>query len=636
MLGYIRESVQGWIAWAIVILLIIPFALWGINQYFGNGGSLVVATINGEEISQKAYQREYYMQRDRARQMLGEQFDVSMMDEQIKQKALDDIVNREVLTQTAKEAGFRISDDFLVQTIEGFEAFQENGKFSNALYKQQLSAQGESPATFEHRIKRAVLAQQMYSGLSATPVVTEHDVNYLLKLMEQTRDISYMILKADGFKQDTDVTEDAIKQYYDEHQQRYMTPEMVSLSYIELDASKLATDKQPTEEELKQFYNERASLYVTPEERRTSHILISLGADATEEQIAAAKKKAEDLRKQIEEGADFAKLAKEYSDDPGSAKQGGDIGFFGKDNLDPAYEEAMFKLKVGEVSEPVLSAFGYHIIKLDEIREQKAKPFEEVKPTLIEEYQRGIAERKFFDLSEKLTNLAYEVPDTLQDAAGATGLEIKTTDLFPRAGGKGIAANPKVLAAAFSDEVLKQGYNSEAIGLGENHVVFIRVKDHQEARVKPLDDVRAQIKTHIINDKARARAEETGNNIIEQLGKGEATPEAAAKIVSVEWKNAGELKRTDRSIDSKIVQQAFKMAKPAEGKSSYSGVALPSGDYAVIGVNKVTDADVSKIDESKRLNLTRNLSGIRGDVAYEDFLQSLKDRSNITIQKDNL
>ena len=296
----------------------------------------------------------------------------------------------------------------------------------------------------------------------------------------------------------------------------------------------------------------------------------------------------------------------------------------------------MFKLKVGEVSEPVLSAFGYHIIKLDEIREQKAKPFEEVKPTLIEEYQRGIAERKFFDLSEKLTNLAYEVPDTLQDAAGATGLEIKTTDMFPRSGGKGIAANPKVAAAAFSDEVLKQGYNSEAIGLGENHVVFIRVKDHQEARVKPLEDVRAQIKTHIINDKARVRAEETGNNIIEQLGKGEATPEAAAKIVNVEWKNAGELKRTDRSIDSKIVQQAFKMVKPAEGKSSYSGVALPSGDYAVIGVNKVTDADGSKIDESKRLNLTRNLSGIRGDVAYENFLQSLKDRSNITIQKDNL
>ncbi|KPJ96776.1 MAG: hypothetical protein AMJ55_01820, partial [Gammaproteobacteria bacterium SG8_15] len=173
MLGYIRESVQGWIAWAIVILLIIPFALWGINEYFGTGGSLVVANVNGEEITQQTYQREFYLQRDRMREMFGDQFNPSLMDPQIKQKALDDIINREVIVQTANEVGYRISDDFLVQTIQGFEAFQENGEFSNQLYKQQLSAQGESPSTFEYRIQRAVLSQQMYSGVAATPVVTK-------------------------------------------------------------------------------------------------------------------------------------------------------------------------------------------------------------------------------------------------------------------------------------------------------------------------------------------------------------------------------------------------------------------------------------------------------------------------------
>jgi peptidyl-prolyl cis-trans isomerase D len=636
MLGYIRESVQGWIAWAIVILLIIPFALWGINEYFGTGGSLVVANVNGEEITQQTYQREFYLQRDRMREMFGDQFNPSLMDPQIKQKALDDIINREVIVQTANEVGYRISDDFLVQTIQGFEAFQENGEFSNQLYKQQLSAQGESPSTFEYRIQRAVLSQQMYSGVAATPVVTKHDVDYLLKLQEQTRDIGYMVLKADSFKQEADATEEAIKQYYDQNSDRYMAPEMVSLEYLELNAASLATDEQPTEEELKQFYEERASLYVTPEERRTRHILVNVDTGATQEQIQAAKQKAEDLRKQIAEGADFEKLAKENSDDPGSAQLGGDIGFFGKDSLDPAYEEAMFSLKVGEVSEPVLSAFGYHIIELEEIREQKAKPFEEVKPTLIAEYQQGIAERKYFELTEKLTNLAYEVPDTLEDAAGATGLEIKTTNLFPRTGGTGIAANPKVAAAAFSDDVLKQGYNSEPIGIGENHVVVIRVKEHQDAKLKPFDAVKETIKAQLINEKARERAKQQGLNIIEQLAKGEATPAAAAKIVNVEWNEAGELKRTDRTIDGKIVQQAFKMAKPQEGKTSFAGTQLASGDYAVVGVNKVTDGDVASMEEAKRQTLSRNLAGIRGEAAFVNLLQNLKNNSSIIVQEDNL
>ncbi|MEJ2179994.1 MAG: SurA N-terminal domain-containing protein, partial [Gammaproteobacteria bacterium] len=300
------------IAWAIVILLIIPFALWGINEYFGTGGPLVIANVNGEEISQQAFQREYYNQRDRMRQMFGEQFNPSLMDPQIKKKALDDIINREVLVQSANDVGYRISDEYLVQTIQGFESFQEDGKFSNNLYKQQLNAQGESPSTFEYRIQRAILSQQLYSGISATSIVTKQDVDQLLKLQEQTRDIGYMVLKADNFKQDADATDEAIKKYYDEHSERYMTPEMVSLQYIELNAKDLSSDEQPTEEELKQFYEERSSLYVIPEERRTRHILINVDAGASEEQTQAAKKKAEDLHKQIVEGADFEKLVSHH------------------------------------------------------------------------------------------------------------------------------------------------------------------------------------------------------------------------------------------------------------------------------------------------------------------------------------
>jgi len=637
MLGYIRERVQGWIAWAIITLLIIPFALWGINQYFHGGGSAVVATVNGEEINQKAFQQEFHLQRERMRQMLGAQFNPNLIEDQLKSRTLDDMINHELLIQAADEYGYRISNDFVVKTIESIEGFQDDGKFSNTRYKQLLHEQGETPASFEKRMQRAILTQQSYSGLASTVLVTKRDVDYLLRLQEQTRDIGYMVLKADDYKKSDDASDELIKQTYEKNTDGYMTPEMVSLQYVELDAKDLVDkQKQPTDDELKQFYDERSNLYVVPEERKTSQILLSVKPDATPEQIDVIKKKAEDIRKQLVAGADFAKLAKQYSEDPGSSKLGGDIGFFGKGSLDPAYEKAMFALKVGEISEPVLSAFGYHIIKLDEIHEAKVKSFEQVKSELITEYKQSLADKKYFELADKLTTRAYEANDTLQDAADATGLTIKTTDLFPKIGAKGLASNQKILNAAFSDDVLGRGYNSEPIELGENHVVVIRVKDHQEAKRKSLDEVKEQIKQQIILDKARERAAETGANIIEQLSKGEATPSAAAKIANTEWKQAGELKRTDRGIDPKIVQQAFRLARPTSDKSVFGGVELASGDYAVMGVSKVSDGDPAKLDDAKRTTVERTLDSVDGLQAYDNYLQSIKASASITVHKDNL
>ena len=638
MLGYIREQVQGWIAWAIIILLIIPFALWGINQYFHGGSDINVATVNGEAIAQKAYQHELQMQRERLRQMLGAQYNPGLMDEQLKLRTLNDMVDHELLSQAAHNNGYRVSSDLVIQTIETIDGFQQDGKFSNARYKQLLQAQGETPSTFESRMHRAILTQQSYSGLAATEFATPRDVDYMLKLQEQTRDIGYLVLKADDYKKAEDASDEAVKQMYEKNKDSYKTPEMVSLQYVDLDAKNLVDrTKQPTDDELKQFYDDRSSMYTVPEERKSSHILLKVDPGATKEQIEAVKKKAEDIRKQLEGGADFAELAKKYSDDPGSSKLGGDIGFFGKGNLDPAYEKALFALKVGEISEPVLSSFGYHIIKLTDIHEAKVKTFEQVKPTLLGEYQQSQAEKKYFDLADKLTNRAYETNDTLQDAADATGLKIQTTELFPRSGGgKGIAANPKVLKAAFSQDVLVSGYNSEPIELGTNHVVVIRIKEHHEAKPKTLDEVKEQIKQQIITEKARERAEQTGTNIIEQLTKGEATPSAAAKIANTEWKQAGNLKRTDHTIDVKIIEQAFRLEHPAQDKSVFGGVQLASGDYAVMGVSKVTDGDPAKIDQAKRKTLERNLISMDGEEAYDNYLQSLKSSATIELHKDNL
>ncbi len=636
MLHFIREKIQGWIAWAIVILLIIPFALWGINEYMGGGGPLTVATVNGEEISQRDFQQNYSMQRQRMREMLGAQYDASVFDARIKEQALQDLIDQELLTQQAKDAGLRVADESVKQTILSIDAFKENGQFSNQLYTRVLQAQGESPATFEQRLQRAILTQQLHSGVSTSALVTDEEMQRLLKLENQTRDIDHLLLKAESFKDEADAGDEALQKFYEQHRDEFMTPEQVSIEYVELKATDLGQDVQPTEEELKQFYEERVSQFQLPEERRTRHILISVQEGADEETVNKAREKANDIRKQLTEGADFAKLAEEYSDDPGSSKLGGDIGYFGRGSLDPEYENTMFSLKEGEISEPVLSSFGFHIIKLEEIRAEKSKSYDEVKDELLNDYRRNIADRKFFEQAEKLTTLAYEVPTTLSDAAGAVGLEIQSTPLFSRAGGPGIAANPQVAQAAFSNEVLAEGYNSEPIEIGENHVVVLRIKEHVEKKPRTLDEAKTEIKNRLMNEIAREKATKRGEEIIQRLRSGD-QPQAVATELQLEWIKSGELKRSDRKIDSAIVKQAFKLSRPAgEGASSFGGTALANGDYAVIAVNKVTDGDITQIEEANKLNLKRTLAGIRGDTSFNDLLANMKEGARIVIQQDNL
>ena len=635
MLYFIREKIQGWIAWAIVILLIIPFALWGINQYFGGGGPLVVATVNGEEISQKEYQQNYYMQRNRMRQMLGAQYDPNLFDARVKEQALQDLIDQELLIQNAHDVGYRVAEESVKQTILGIDAFKEDGKFSTQAYTRALQAQGESPASFEQRLHRAILTQQLHSGVASSTIVTENELERLLKIENQTRDIEHLLLKSAKFKDQADVSDEALQQYYEAHRDEFMTPEQVSIEYVELKAADLGNDAQPSEEELQQFYKERESQFHVPEERRTRHILIAVKEGADEETIKKAREKANEIRQKLLAGADFAKLAEEYSDDPGSSKLGGEIGFFGRGNLDPEYEKAMFALKVDEISEPVLTSFGFHIIQLEEIHAEKSKPFAEVKDELIAEYRKNVAERKYFDEADKLTRLAYEVPTTLADAAGAVGLEIKTTPLFTRKGGPGIAANPKVVKAAFSNDVLVEHFNSDPIEMGENDIVVLRVKDHVEKKPRSLEEAKEEIKARLVADKATEKAKQQGEDIVKRLQAGD-DPQAVAKEFELEWTKSGELKRNDRKIDSAIVDQAFKLSRPQEGKASFGGTALANGDYAVIAVNKVTDGDVAKIEPSAKLNLKKTLAGIRGEADFTDLLETIKAKARIVVQQDSI
>jgi peptidyl-prolyl cis-trans isomerase D len=635
MLHFIREHAQGWIAWIIVGLLIIPFALWGINKYFGGGGKLVAATVNGNEISQQDFRQAFYQQRSRMQQMLGAQYDAQLFDPQIKQRVINDLVERELLMQNASDEGYRVSDQTVVATIQGIDAFRQDGVFSKSLYQQQVQAQGQTPAAFEQRVKRMILTGQLPDGLASTVFVTDAELDAAIRLQEQTRDFQYLVLPVAKYQDAGKADEAAVKAYYDQHSDRFMTEEKVQVEYVELDAAALSSDKQPSDDELREFYQANKSQFQVPEERRASHILVQVPEGADEAAVKAARAKIDDLYKKIKAGESFEKLAKENSDDPGSAEAGGDLGYFRRGIMEPDFEKAVFSLKEGEVSEPVLTSFGFHIIKLTGIRAAKSKPFAQVRDDILKQYQADATERKYFDLAEKLTNLAYETPDSLSTVAEQLGLELKKSPFFSRRGGAGIFANPRVVSTAFSDDVLHQGYNSEPIELGENHVLVLRVAEHQEARQRPLAEVQEQVKQQVIQDEAREAVKAAGEAAVKQLLAGEAS-DAVAKSLALEWKASADVTRSAKGVDSTVLKQAFKLSKPAAGSASYGGVVLSSGDYALIRLTKVTDGDPAAMSKEARETLKRRLAAVQASNAQLELVNTLKAPAKITINSDEL
>jgi peptidyl-prolyl cis-trans isomerase D len=635
MLSFIRERAQGWVAWVIVGLLIIPFALWGINEYLGNGGRLAVADVNGTEISQGEFQQAFYEQRGRMQQMFGEQYDARLLDPQIKQRTINLLIDRELLLQYANEMGYRVSDKTVVATIQSIDAFREDGAFSTGLYQQQVQAQGQSPAAFEQRVKRLMATSQLPDGLAATVLVTDAELDKAIKLQEQTRDFQYLILPTSKYQDESVANEAAIKAYYEQHLKWFMTTEKVSVEYVELSAAALAPDEEPNEEKLRELYDSNSSQFQVPEERQASHILIQLEDGVDEAAVNAARDKANDLVAKIKSGESFEDLAKTNSDDPGSAELGGDLGYFGRGVMEPDFEQAVFALNEGGISEPVLTSFGFHIIKLTGVRAEASKPFEEVREELLKQFQLDVAERQYFDLTEKLTNLAYESPDSLSEIADQLGLAIKQSPLFGRTGGADIFANKQTVAAAYSNDVLKQGFNSEPIEIGANHVVVLRMLEHQEAKQRPLEDVQAQVKTQLIREKAIESTKAAGEALIKQLETGEDS-KAAAQSLALEWKVAKAVKRTAEKMDAAVVNQAFGLKRPAEDSVSFGGGAFASGNYVIIQLDKVADGNPATFEKSERETLKRRMADALGNDAQTYLIETLKSQASIIVQKDEL
>ena len=633
MLQIIRDRSQGVFAWIIVGLISVPFALWGINSYFGGGGDDSIAEVDGVKISPRQVQNAYQQQRDRLQQMFGGKIPENLFSEEVmKSQILDQLIEKEILIKAATDNGMRVGDRQLAALITGIDAFHSDGKFDSAQYERVLAQQGMSPKLFENRIRRDLIAAQISDAVVKSEFTLDSEIDAQLRLQQQQRDMGYMVLPVSKYLDGIELTAEELRTYYDTNSARYMQPEQVTIDYLELKSDDIASTIDVSKEQLRQRYETQKLNFRTAEERKASHILISAASSASDQEVSAAKIKIEALLQRINGGEDFAEMAKAESQDPGSAKKGGDLGFFGLGVMDKAFEEATFALEKGEVSAVVRSAFGFHIIKLEDVKGGETKPYEAVAAELKREMQNDLAAEIFFNKAEQLASLTYEQPDTLAIAAEQLQLTVQSSDFFARSGGAGITSDPKIATAAFNEDVLVRGNNSETIELADTHLVVLRINQHKPEALRPFDEVSAAIETSLKRDKATAKTLEEGKALFAKLQAGE-KPESLAAAREIEWQQQGALLRDNSEVDRSIVQATFRMVHPAEGEFVSEQLSLASGDQALVVLSGVKPGDVASAEATARTDATQRIERANSSAAEQALIAGLRERAEITTKQ---
>ena len=632
MLVDIRRNFQKAAAVAIIGLLVLAFASWGIADYVTGFTQVKVASINGSVITDQAYAQARQLQEQRYRASLGDNYQPGTLDDPtIKMTLVQELVDDFLRVDDAKSNGYRVSPQRLTKTITEIDAFHDEQGFDRELYQQILNRQGFSISRFEADLAQSIITEQIRTGLSKSSVIAEPELDLLLRLQGEQRDIRFQLITRDDQLDKLEVSDQAIQDFYNEHIDRFQTPELVRIEYLELVLDDYADRETLDDEALAELYEEQQADFQQPEKRRASHLLISVVADADDDEVDAALTKVDGLRRQLIEGADFGELAKENSDDLGSAKKAGDLGLFGKDVMDPAFETAAFALPLNQISDPVRSAFGYHLIKVTEIQQQQTQPLAEVSAEISLRHRRQQAESAFFADMDELQDSTDEQPDSLQPAADQFGLEIQQSALFPRYGGAGITATKEVIDQAFSDDVLLEQLNSQLINIEDSRAVVLRVVEHQLPTARPLTEVRQPILEVLKEQLAADTTKQMGEALLEQLNN---QTETSNSDTSGEWQDRLKITRTQAGLPPPLLEALFRMASPSDSPV-HEGLALDNGDYIVYAVTKLHDQPLTATDE-ERLQLQRNMERLRGDIAFIGYLKGLRSEADIKIYPENL
>ncbi len=637
MLQSIRENSQGWLAWLVVGLISIPFALWGINSYLDGGSNVSVAKVNGQDISLPQYQNALQNYQERLQQMFGDNFDVNSMEQDsLKQEVVSALVDQEVLLQLGQKSGMRVSDQQVSSMIKSMNFFQdESGQFSNAVYERKVLQSRRSPVEFEQQLRSDMVQEQLRLAVTDSEFITASEENRIGQLQAQTRNIVYTTITSAQFEQDIEISDTEINEYYEENKENYKTDESVRIKYIDLSIDELAKNVEVDLGILQDFYQTNLDKYTIEEQRVAQHIFIALTPDAKAEEVSKANESASKLLELVKTGIDFDDIPQQHADLLSAQDEVGKTGSVSKGVMDPEFDEAMFSLSVGDFSDVVRSKRGYHVIKLVEIKPTKTSTFEEAKEGIESEYRKEQAEAKYFEVADELQNLTYENQDSLDIAAETLDFEIKETQSFTRDEGEELTRSPSILNAAFSEKVL-QGANSEPIELSDTRLIVLRAFDHKAAIVKDIDSVKEVLKTTLLTKAAKEKAQESGEAVLAKLNEG-VDLEKIAKENSVEWIRAEAVIRDDANVKRSILRTVFKLGRPADDKPIYKGFTDGISDYAVVGVNKVIDADVEWSGTSEDAKKTiEQLEEQRSTSVWQDFVISLKQNAKVEINSEAL
>ncbi|SFL10176.1 SurA N-terminal domain-containing protein [Pseudomonas sp. NFACC46-3] len=620
MLQNIRDNSQGWIAKTIIGVIVALMALTGFDAIFqATTNSNDAAKVNGEKISQNELSQAVDMQRRQLMQQLGKDFDASLLDEKmLRDSALKGLIDRKLLLQGAHDAKFAFSEAALDQVILQTPEFQVDGKFSAERFDQVIRQLGYSRMQFRQMLAQEMLIGQLRAGLAGSGFVTDAQVLAFARLEKQTRDFATLNIKADPAS--VKLTDDEVKAYYDQHAKEFMTPDQVVIDYLELKKASFFDQVNVKDEDLQAAYQkEIANL---SEQRRAAHILIEVNDKVTE---AQAKAKIEEIQARLAKGESFEALAKEFSQDPGSANNGGDLGYAGPGVYDPEFEKALYALNKDQVSAPVRTDFGLHLIKLLGIEAPEVPTFASLKDKLTRELKTQQVEQRFVEATKQLEDASFEASDLAQPAQDLK-LTIHTSAPFGREGGEGIAANRAVVTAAFSPEVLDEGANSTAIELDPETVVVLRAKEHRKPEQLPLESVAGPIRAQLTKEHASAAAKTRADELITSLRDGKT---ALDKPVDGQgWKAIEAATRNQEGIDPAVLQALFRMPKPeSKDKPTFTSVTLPDGSLMVVRLNGVNEA-AAPTDEEKA-EYRRYLASRVGQQDFAAYRKQLESQADI-------
>ena len=626
MLQKIRDNSQSMAAKIFVWFLILIFGAWGASTIVS---SVITGTpalsVNGVDIDEFAIERSTQSRVQEMISNLGPDADLSTIDEEaFREAAINELIQRQLLLQYAEQAGMVMSSRVIDRSIAQTPDFQIDGVFNGERAQLLLQSMGFTPNSYRAALAEEGLINQTTFTYGLSGFVTREEINRLAALIKQTRDLRYILINMESKISEIDITDAEIEAYYAANEDDFMLNEEVSVQYLELDKDSIFDEVSVTEAQVRQRYEEEQTVYQSQIERRASHILLEAVSD---DDVQAALAQAADLKSRIDNGESFEDLAAEFSDDTGSAEFGGDVGYTTGDTFVEGFEQALLGLDVGQVSDPVQTEFGVHLIKLTERSESEIETFEDSRERLERDLKAAEVDRIYQERADELGNLAFESFD-LADPAEIMGLELKTSSMFSRNGGPGIASNQDVVNAAFSPDVLLDNLNSNLIAVSPSRSVVIHVQEHNLPRVQDLEAVRGEIQVMLQFEKVGEQARELGETLTRNIQNG-MNIDSMLELQSLSWNTIEGLERTDQVLPGELVQHIFDMSAPADGSTTIEGFHLSGGEFVVVELQAVNNGSVEDFGEGELDSLETFLSQQSANADFEALITGLQNRAEI-------